>query len=100
MAKESNKVSGVNELSGNVKVKTKAEIAAEKENETIETGGQSFSSIMNSIPSIDNSSDFLHDMYALRDRFFESFFIFKFACFIMSVVYMRLPVWITGSSEH
>lgn len=71
MAKESNKVSGVNELSGNVKVKTKAEIAAEKENETIETGGQSFSSIMNSIPSIDNSSDFLHDMYALRDRFFE-----------------------------
>ena len=38
---------------------------------TLETGAQSFSSIMNSIPSIDNSSNFLHDMYALRDEFFS-----------------------------
>jgi len=43
----------------------------EKENESLEIGGQTFSSIMNSIPSIDNSSNFLHDMYALRDEFFS-----------------------------
>ena len=41
------------------------------ENESLETGSQTFSSIMNSIPSIDNSSNFLHDMYALRDEFFS-----------------------------
>lgn len=40
-------------------------------NETLETGSQTFSSIINSIPSIDNSSNFLHDMYALRDEFFS-----------------------------
>ena len=67
-----NKGSGVKkikELNENVKITN--EIVLEKENETIEIGGQSFSSIMNTIPSIDNSSNFLHDMYALRDKFFE-----------------------------
>ena len=44
---------------------------AEEEKETLETGGQTFSSIINSVPSIDNSSDFLRDMYVLRDKFFE-----------------------------
>ncbi len=38
--------------------------------ETLETGGETFSSIINSVPSIDNSSSYLHDMYALRDEFF------------------------------
>ena len=42
----------------------------ENVNESLETGEQTFSSIMNTIPSIDNSSNFLHDMYALRDEFF------------------------------
>ena len=40
--------------------------------ENFETGGASFSSIMNSIPSIDNSSDFLRDMYSIRDKFFAN----------------------------
>ena len=44
---------------------------AEEEKGTLETGGQTFSSIINSVPSIDNSSDFLRDMYVLRDEFFE-----------------------------
>ena len=42
-----------------------------EKNESLETGSQTFSSIINSIPSIDNSSNFLHDMYALRDEFFS-----------------------------
>ncbi len=44
---------------------------AEEEKGTLETGGQTFSSIINSVPSIDNSSDFLRDMQVLRDEFFE-----------------------------
>ena len=39
--------------------------------ETLETGNETFSSIMNSVPSIDNSSNFLHDMYSLRDEYFS-----------------------------
>lgn len=38
---------------------------------TLETGGETFSSIMNTIPSIDNSSDFLQDMNRLRDEYFS-----------------------------
>lgn len=42
-----------------------------KENpETLETGSETFSSILNSVPSIDNSSDFLHEMSSLRDEYF------------------------------
>ena len=46
-------------------------------NETLKTGAPTFSSIINSVPSIDNSSDFLRDMYVLRDKFFDSIFIEK-----------------------
>lgn len=38
----------------------------------IETGQDVLSSIISSVPSIDTSSDFLTEMYALRDEFFES----------------------------
>lgn len=38
--------------------------------ETLETGSETFSSILNSVPSIDNSSDFLREMSALRDEYF------------------------------
>ncbi len=38
--------------------------------ETLDTSRDSFSSIINSVPSIDNSSNYLRDMYALRDEFF------------------------------
>lgn len=38
--------------------------------ETLETGRDTFSSIINSIPSIDSSSNYLRDMYSLRDEFF------------------------------
>ena len=66
------KESEVKELNENIKIQN--EIVQvnknEKENESLEIGGQSFSSIMNSIPSLDNSTNFLHDMYALRDEFF------------------------------
>ena len=37
----------------------------------LETGRETFSSIMNSVPSLDNSSDFLHDMSSLRDEYFS-----------------------------
>lgn len=37
---------------------------------TLETGRETFSSIINSVPSIDNSSNYLREMYALRDDFF------------------------------
>ena len=36
----------------------------------LESGQESFSSIMSSVPSIDESSNFLHDMYSMRDGFF------------------------------
>ena len=39
--------------------------------ETLETGSETFSSIMNSVPSIDNSSDFLREMSSLRDEYFS-----------------------------
>ena len=38
--------------------------------DTLETGRETFSSIINSIPSIDTSSNYLRDMYSLRDEFF------------------------------
>lgn len=39
--------------------------------ETLDTSRETFSSMMSSIPSIeDNSSNFLRDMYSLRDEFF------------------------------
>ena len=38
--------------------------------ETLETGRETFSSIISSIPSIDSSSNYLRDMYNLRDEFF------------------------------
>ena len=39
--------------------------------ETFDTGRDTFSSMMSSIPSIeDSSSNYLHDMYSLRDEFF------------------------------
>lgn len=38
--------------------------------ETLETGRETFSSIINTIPSIDESSNYLRDMYMLRDKFF------------------------------
>ncbi|MBR0035425.1 MAG: hypothetical protein IJP54_07090, partial [Synergistaceae bacterium] len=37
---------------------------------TIESGTETFSSIMSSVPSIDESSNFLTEMYALRDEYF------------------------------
>ena len=54
-------------------IKEESDIKKSDENkiESLETGGQTFSSIMNSVPSLDNSSNFLRDMYALRDEFFE-----------------------------
>ena len=42
-----------------------------KENRTLESGVETFSSIINSVPSIDNSSNYLRDMYTLRDEFFD-----------------------------
>ena len=39
---------------------------------TLEAGTETFSSIMSSVPSIDTSSNFLTEMYALRDKFFAS----------------------------
>lgn len=42
-----------------------------EKSETLQTGRDTFSSIMSSIPSIeDNSSNYLRDMYDLRDKFF------------------------------
>ncbi len=38
---------------------------------TIESGTETFSSIMSSVPSIDESSNFLTEMYALRDEYFS-----------------------------
>lgn len=38
--------------------------------ETLETGRDTFSSIINSIPLIDSSSNYLHDMYSIRDEYF------------------------------
>ena len=38
----------------------------------LESGQESFSSIMSSVPSIDESSNFLHDMYSMRDGFFAN----------------------------
>lgn len=38
---------------------------------TLETGSQTFSSIINSVPSIDNSSNFLREMSSLRDEYFS-----------------------------
>ncbi len=38
--------------------------------ETLKTGSETFSSIMNSVPSIDNSSDFLREMSSHRDEYF------------------------------
>ena len=38
--------------------------------ETLETGRETFSSIINTIPSIDESSNYLRDMYKLRDKLF------------------------------
>ena len=37
---------------------------------TIESGTETFSSIMSSVPSIDESTNFLTEMYALRDEYF------------------------------
>ena len=37
---------------------------------SIESGTETFSSIMDSVPSIDDSSNFLTEMYALRDEYF------------------------------
>ena len=39
-------------------------------NEALADGQETFSSIINSVPSIDESSNFLLDMYALRDSYF------------------------------
>lgn len=39
--------------------------------DVLETGKETFSSIMNSVPSIDNSSNFLREMSFLRDEFFS-----------------------------
>ena len=39
--------------------------------ETLQKDRETFSSIMSSVPSLDNSSDFLHDMSALRDEYFS-----------------------------
>lgn len=39
--------------------------------ETLETGSETFSSIINSVPSIDNSTNFLREMSTLRDKFFS-----------------------------
>ena len=42
-----------------------------KKSETLQTGRDTFSSMMSSIPSIeDSSSNYLRDMYNLRDKFF------------------------------
>ena len=38
---------------------------------TITSGQETFSSIMDSVPSIDESSNYLTDMYALRDEYFS-----------------------------
>ena len=38
---------------------------------TIESGTETFSSIMSSVPSIDESTNFLTEMYALRDEYFS-----------------------------
>lgn len=38
---------------------------------TLESGQETFSSIINSVPSIDESSNFLLEMYAMRDEFFS-----------------------------
>ena len=39
---------------------------------TLETGTDTFSSIMNSVPSVeDDSSNYLHEMSSLRDEFFS-----------------------------
>ena len=38
--------------------------------ESLETGQETFSSIMMTIPSIDSSSNYLSDMYRLRDEYF------------------------------
>lgn len=40
-------------------------------NEAFPDGQETFSSIINSVPSIDESSNFLLDMYALRDEYFS-----------------------------
>ena len=43
-----------------------------KKVEALDSGLQTFSSIMNTIPVIeDSSSNYLHEMYALRDDFFS-----------------------------
>ena len=38
--------------------------------DVIESGQETFSSIINSVPSIDESSNYLHDMHNLRDEYF------------------------------
>ena len=40
--------------------------------ETLETGKETFSSILNSVPSIDTSSNFLREMSSLRDSYFDA----------------------------
>ena len=39
--------------------------------EVMQSGQETFSSIINSVPSIDESSNFLRDMYSLRDEYFS-----------------------------
>ncbi len=39
---------------------------------TLETGKETFSSIINSVPSIDTSSNFLREMSSLRDEYFDA----------------------------
>ena len=39
---------------------------------TLETGQETFSSIINSVPSIDTSSNFLREMSSLRDEYFDA----------------------------
>ena len=40
--------------------------------DTLETGKETFSSIINSVPSIDTSSNFLREMSSLRDEYFDA----------------------------